>query len=157
MTNAIKEIIPGSQVTLHLKISLTDGTEAISTFEDEPLTLVMGDGQLQPGLELALYGLKPGDTEHLTLEAEQAYGLHDDQLVHRIPKSDFPADLQPELHQVISFSVPNGEETPGTILAIGSDQVTVDFNHPLAGHDIVFDARILSVGMPDPRLGDASV
>lgn len=150
MTDAIREIVPGSRVRLHLRISLSDGTEAISTFDDEPLSIVMGAGELQPGLELALYGLKPGDTEDLTLDAEQAYGLHDEQLVHRIPKSEFPAGLKPEKHQVISFRVPNGEETPGTVLAVEGDQVRVDFNHPLAGHDIRFEAKILSVGLPDP-------
>lgn len=156
MTESIQEIVPGSRVTLHLRISLTDGTEALSTFDDEPLTIVMGDGQLQPGLELALYGLKPGDTERLTLDAEQAYGLHDEQLVHVIPKADFPAELQPEPNQVISFSVPNGEDTPGTILAVEGDEVTVDFNHPLAGHDIRFDAEILSVAFPEPTTTDPS-
>ena len=157
MNNAIREIVPGSRVSLHLRISLTDGTEAIFTFDDEPLTIVMGEGHLQPGLELALYGLKVGDTENLTLDAEQAYGLHDDQLVHQIPRSEFPADLQPEKHQVINFSVPNGEETPGTVLAVEDDQVTVDFNHPLAGHDIRFEAKILSVGLPDPSAADKFV
>jgi FKBP-type peptidyl-prolyl cis-trans isomerase SlpA len=154
MSDVIREIVPGSRVSLHLRISLTDGTEAISTFGDEPLNIVMGEGHLQPGLELALYGLTAGDTEQLTLDAEQAYGLHDEQLVHQVPISDFPPDLQPERHQVIGFSVPNGEETPGTVLAVEGDQVTVDFNHPLAGHDILFEAKILSVGLPDPTAAD---
>ena len=47
------EILPGSTVSLHLAITLEDGTEAISTFGEEPVQLQMGDGTLQPGLELA--------------------------------------------------------------------------------------------------------
>ena len=46
---------------MHFSLSLTDGTEAFSTFENEPVSLVMGDGSLTDGMELALYGLSAGD------------------------------------------------------------------------------------------------
>ncbi|MGB5179855.1 MAG: FKBP-type peptidyl-prolyl cis-trans isomerase, partial [Gammaproteobacteria bacterium] len=56
-------ISPESTVTLHLSLSLEDGTVAESTFDDEPLTFTMGDGTLVEGLELGLYGLKAGATQ----------------------------------------------------------------------------------------------
>ena len=68
-------ISPGSTVTLHLSLTLEDGTVADSTFEGEPFTFVMGDGTLVSGLELALYGLYPGDTQRLELTPEQAFKL----------------------------------------------------------------------------------
>ena len=47
-----QEILPGCPVTLHLSIALEDGTEAVSTFGEDPIELQMGDGTLRPGLEL---------------------------------------------------------------------------------------------------------
>ena len=78
----------GSTVTLHLALTLEDGTVAESTFDDEPLTFTMGDGTLVRGLELGLYGLRPGDTQRLTLHPEQAFGLRDPDKVHRLPRTD---------------------------------------------------------------------
>ena len=46
---------------------------------------------------------------------------------------------------IVAFAMPDGEEFPGTIVAVGDKQVNVDFNHPLAGHEITFDVEILEV------------
>lgn len=130
---------------MHFSLALEDGTEAISTFAEEPFEFTMGDGSLQAGLELALYGLKAGDRQTLTLDPGQAYGLHDEDMVHEMLRSDFPAELQPEPGQIISFQAPNGEETPGMILEVTGDEVKVDFNHPLAGRRVIYKVQILEV------------
>lgn len=139
------EIGVSSTVTLHFSLSLTNGTEAISTFNEEPLTLQMGDGTFKAGMELALYGLKAGDEQTLTLTPEQAYGFADEELIHEMDISDFGEGFKPEAGQIIAFSMPNGEETPGAVLDVSDDIVKVDFNHPLSGHDVVFVVKILSV------------
>ncbi|MCB1788775.1 MAG: FKBP-type peptidyl-prolyl cis-trans isomerase, partial [Gammaproteobacteria bacterium] len=94
------QIVPGSRVTLHLSILLEDGTEAISTFGEEPLSVTMGDGTLQPGLELAIYGLAAGDQQTLNLLPEQAYGLRDLALIQQMPRTDFGAEFTPEPGQI---------------------------------------------------------
>jgi FKBP-type peptidyl-prolyl cis-trans isomerase SlpA len=142
------QVVPGAQVRLHLAINLEDGREAISTFGEEPLECVMGDGTLQPGLELALYGLSAGETQRLRLLPEQAFGLRDTGLIRHMPLSDFEAAFTPEVGQVIAFALPNGDEAAGTVLAVGQGQVEMDFNHPLAGHEIEFVVEILEVSAP---------
>jgi FKBP-type peptidyl-prolyl cis-trans isomerase SlpA len=142
------EILPGSAVTLHLRILLEDGSEVLSTFDEEPLSLVMGDGMLQPGLELALYGLKPRDTQTLNLMPDQAYGPRNPALIQQLPRTDFATDFEPERGQVIAFQLPDGEETAGIVLEVDEGRVEVDFNHPLAGHEITFSVEILEVGAP---------
>lgn len=146
--SADQQVLPGCPVTLHLSIALEDGTEALSTFGEDPVSLTVGDGTLQPGLELALYGLKAGDDQTLSLLAEQAYGLRDPALIHSLPMTDFDAGFVPEVGQVIAFSLPNGDEAPGVVLEVEEGRVEVDFNHPLAGHEIRFRAQILDVGPP---------
>ena len=137
------EIAPASRVTLHFALSLMDGSEALSTFEDEPLSFVMGDGSLPEGLELALYGLRRGDEQTLQLAPEQAFGFHDDTLVHQVPREGFPPNTEPG--QIIHFTTPAGDDTAGRVLELGPEQVRVDFNHPLAGHVVVFRVVILAV------------
>ena len=152
MSSHLREIVPGSAVTLHFSLSLPDGTEAISTFEEEPLKFNIGDRTFQPGLELGLYGLKAGDEQTLTLTPAQAYGDHEATLVQQMPLSDFDKDNQPEPDQVMSFMLADTEETMGIIREVGKDEVTVDFNHPLAGHEVIFKVHILEVGIPDPSV-----
>mgnify|MGYP001766017994 CR=1 FL=1 len=141
---------PGMRMRMHFALSLTDGRVAYSSFNEEPLELEWGDGTLRPGLELAVLGLKAGDEQTLTLLPEQAYGLHDAALVHDMPRSDFPDLVEPEVGQLIAFESPTGEETAGAILAVDADSVRIDFNHPLAGREVVFRVKILSVASQDP-------
>jgi len=136
---------PGSEVLMHFTLSLTDGTVADSTREGEPLRFVMGDGSLIEGLELVLYGLKQGDLQCLSIEPRDAFGFPDEENIHTMPRSEFPADIQLEAGLIIGFTTPSGEEVPGAIQEIKDDEVVVDFNHPLAGHEIVFDVEILEV------------
>jgi len=108
----------------------------------------MGDGTLQPGLELALYGLKAGETQTLNLLPDQAYGPRDPELIQFMPLTDFNAEFTPEAGQIIAFSLPNGEEAAGMVLDVEGGQVEVDFNHPLAGHEITFNVEIIRVSPP---------
>jgi len=135
----------GSTVTLHLALTLEDGTVAESTFGDEPLTFTMGDGTLVHGLELALYGLRPGDTQRLALYPEQAFGRHDPERLHRLPRTGMPADLELIPGNLIVFDTPEGEEIAGTLLSLDEDTLEVDLNHPLAGCRLVFDVEIIDV------------
>ena len=138
-------ISPGSTVTLHLSLTLKDGTVAESTFDDEPLTFTMGDGSLAAGLELGLYGLRPGDTQRLELYPEQAFGLRDPGKVHQLPRADFAAEMALDPGLIIGFNTPGGEELSGTIIAFDDATVEVDFNHPLAGRVVIFDVEIIAV------------
>jgi FKBP-type peptidyl-prolyl cis-trans isomerase SlpA len=135
----------GSTVTLHLALTLEDGTVAESTFGDEPLTFTMGDGTLVHGLELALYGLRPGDTQRLALYPEQAFGAHDPERVHRLLRAGMPADIELRPGNLVVFDTPEGEEIAGTLLSLDEDMLEVDLNHPLAGRRLVFDVEIIDV------------
>ena len=136
---------PGSEVLMHFTLSLADGTVADSTREGEPLRFVMGDGSLIEGLELVLYGLKQGDQQCLSIEPRDAFGFPDEENIHTMARSEFPEDIQLEVGQIIGFTTPSGEEVPGAIMEIKDEEVVVDFNHPLAGHEVIFDVEILEV------------
>jgi FKBP-type peptidyl-prolyl cis-trans isomerase SlpA len=141
----MNKINRNSIVTLYHRIGFSDGLVLEDTFDDEPLTLRLGSGELASGLELGILGLAEGDEQSLDIAPEVAFGYRDEDLVQRLARSDFDPDkpLQPGL--IIEFSTPTGETLPGTIIDIDDDAVTVDFNHPLAGHTVRYTVRIVSV------------
>lgn len=148
MCRPLDHIGPGSKVMLHFTIALEDGMVAESTFDDEPVEFVIGRGELQEGLERALYGLKTGDNQTFTILPEQGFGLRDARAEQLLARDEFPAQIPIEPGVIIEFTTPRGDEVPGTIKAITHDQVNVDFNHPLAGHKIKFTVKILAVSNP---------
>ena len=143
-----------SLLLMHYSIALTNGTEIESSFDDEPVEVGMGSGVLTEGMELALYGLKTGDRQTLTLTPEQGFGLRDEDNIHMMPVSDFPDDLKPESGLVFEFETPGGEDILGTVLAVKSDSAEVDFNHPLAGQPLVFTVEILDINNAHAKIGD---
>lgn len=139
------EINMQSLVLLHYSIGLTNGTEIESSFEDDPVEITMGKEQLTEGMELAIYGLKEGDKQTLTLTPEQGFGLRDEDNIHDMALTDFPDDLKPESGITYVFGTPEGEDVPGTVQSVGEDSAEVDFNHPLAGQSLVFTVEILGI------------
>ncbi len=139
------KIIPGSCISMHFSLSLPDGTEAVSTFGEAPLDFTVGDGTLSEGLELALFGLRPGTDQTLRIDGSDAYGPRDATNIHTVPLKHFPPNLEPEPGQIIAFSTPEGGEIPGAVLEVGEREAQVDFNHPLAGREVIFRTLILTV------------
>lgn len=139
------EINMHSLVLMHYSITLTNGTEIESSFDEEPMEVKMGQGDLTEGMELAIFGLKEGDTQTLTLTPEQGFGVRDEDNIHPMPLSDFPDEIKAETGMTYMFGTPEGDDIPGTVLAIHDDVADVDFNHPLAGHELVFSVQILGV------------
>ncbi len=139
------EIYMHSQVLMHYRITLTNGEIIENSFDDEPVEITMGHGDLSDGMELALVGLKAGDSQTLTLTAEQGFGLRDEDNIHDMPFTDFPQALTPETGLTYAFESPEGDEIPGTILSLDKTAAKIDFNHPLAGHEIVFTVNIIAI------------
>jgi len=133
---------------MHFALRLADGMLVESSFDDEPVSFVVGDGTLDRGLELALLGLVADDKQTLTLMPGQAFGRRDEAALQRVPKAQFAEDMLLEQGQIIGFSSEDGEEVAGAIIEIEDDHVQVDFNHPLAGREIEFEVHILAVENP---------
>jgi len=142
------QITIGSRVTMHFSLKLTDGMLVESSFDDQPLSFVVGDGTLDRGLELALIGLREGDHQVLILMPGQAFGMRDEKAIQLVEKSRFPADMRLEPGQIVGFSGADGEEIAGAVLEVHDQQVKVDFNHPLAGREIIFESLIVEVTNP---------
>lgn len=141
----VKTVQENSQVEITFKLSLLDGTLVEKTEEDEVFAFQIGDGQFLNNLDELLIGLEVGTTGKFTLMPEQAFGLPDPVNFQTMPKTDFPKDMPLEEGYVIGFNTPTGEEVPATIYDVKDDDVVIDFNHPLAGQVIVFEAKIEAI------------
>ena len=134
-----------SQIVMHYSITLTNGSLIESSFDDDPVKITMGNDDITDGMELAIVGLKEGDSQTLTLTPEQGFGMRDEDNIHDMPLSGFPAALSPEPGLSYSFESPDGDEIPGTVVSVKTDTAEIDFNHPLAGHEIIFTVNIVGV------------
>ncbi len=142
-------IAPGSRVSLHFSLSLTDGTLAEASAPGKPWTVTVGSGDLFEALERCLLGLRAGERRRCEIPAQEAFGPVRDDAIHTLPRSAFPSELGVEVGQVIGFTTPAGQEIPGRVLNVTETEVTVDFCHPLAGHNLVFEVEILAVEPAD--------
>ena len=134
-----------SFLTLHYRITLDDGTEAVSTFDLSPATLQMGGGQLSENLERCLLGLQAGDTRAWRLAPEEAFGAHNPRLVERIARSALPPGIELKENTLVEFGAPNGGGFAGFCRELDEGSALFDFNHPLAGKTITFEVRIIGV------------
>ena len=137
------QIETGRSVTLHFSLVLEDGHIIDSNFESVPATFAVGDGYLLPGFESTLMGLVNGDEREFTIPPEQAFGQHNPQNVQAVERGNFD---QEELELGAMFSFQNGDgELPGVIVDVDENEVMIDFNHPLAGKNIIFQVKIIDI------------
>ena len=135
---------PGTRVTLTFKLALPAG-DVIDSTGDELATFEVGDGSLLPGFESVMYGMKAGDSAELPIAAEQGFGLPNDENVHMMKRALFEVSQDLVEGLVVSFGDGEGGERPGVVNRLFDDLVEVNFNHPLAGQDLVFSVQIKQV------------
>ncbi|WP_438862967.1 FKBP-type peptidyl-prolyl cis-trans isomerase [Neptunicella sp.] len=135
-----------SRVVLHFDLKLQDGSAADSTrVNNKPAQLKMGDGSLTANFEKCLLGLKAGDKKEFSLTADDAFGQPNPDNIHHMSRSRFGQDTPAEAGMIIAFTQPDGTEIPGIVRDVAGDSVTIDFNHPLAGQDVIFAVEILEI------------
>jgi len=137
----------GKRITLHFSVFLAEGNVLLDTTRErpEPVSFVMGDGSLIPGFEKAITGLKAGDRRSMTIPAAKAFGDWNPDNVQTFMRSYFSADMVLEPGLVVSFADKAKAELPGVVKELKDETVVVDFNHPLAGRDLVFEVDIIRV------------
>ena len=113
-----------------------------SSLEREPLTFLVGHGQMIPGFEAEVLGAEMGEKRTFTLEPERAYGHREEERVMAMPIGDFPEEI--EIGMTFQAEV-QGQSMPFEIITINEETVDCDFNHPMAGKTLTFDVEIVSI------------
>lgn len=125
---------------IHYTLTDNSGMVLDSSQGREPLHYIQGIGNLIPGMEEGLEGKIKGDKFKLTIAPEKGYGVKDDKLTQKVPRSAFGAQ---KIEKGMQFQTNHGQVV--TITEIGLSEITVDANHPLAGVTLNFDVEVISV------------
>lgn len=144
--SSVQTVRPDSYLTLHYRLSDSEGNEFVSTFDLSPATLQMGSGQLAAPLENCLVGLPANQRQVFQLDSSEAFGEYNPNLVERIARSALPADVELKENSLIEFGVPDGGAGFAGFLRELSDTTALfDFNHPLAGKPIRFEVEVIGI------------
>lgn len=140
----------GNKVTLDYEGRLESGEIFDSSThgdQNHPLTFEVGSGQVIPGFDNAVLGMKIGEEKEFSIEPENAYGPRDERLMQKVPKDKLPPapegfELKPGM--VLGMRTPQGD-IPVKIAEVDSDTITLDMNHPLAGKKLIFKIKVLKI------------
>ncbi len=136
-------------VAVHYTLTV-DGNVADKSQEGAPLEFIIGSGMILPKFEEAIMNKEAGEAVAFTLEAADGYGeIHPEAIVD-LPRTIFCTESG-ELAEmvvvgnVLPMSSADGQQMPGTVVAIGEETVKMDFNHPMAGKTLNFEVEVVSV------------
>ena len=137
-------------VKIHYTLTDDDG-EVLDTSEGrEPLEYLHGVGGIVPGLESVLEGKSIGDQIKVSVPPEDAYGEHDENLLHEVERSRFEGIDDLELGMQFQVDTDNGPMVV-TVVEITDENVTVDGNHELAGVLLNFDVTVRGIRDATPE------
>ena len=146
---------PGSFLTLHYRMAGPDGQDIISTFGGKPATLSLGAGELSPAIEQRLLGMAEGARSTFALPAGVAFGDRNPELIQWVARKLLnelgDPDEKYQVGDVVQFPTPDGQgQYAGAVQQVGGtggngESVQFDFNHPLAGQPVTFEAHVIGV------------
>jgi FKBP-type peptidyl-prolyl cis-trans isomerase SlyD len=107
----------------------------------QPLEFITGKGQIIPGLEKELVGMKEGESKKIVVPAAEAYGEVNPEAKQTLPREQFEGiDLKKGM--ALYGQGEDGQTVQVTVVDFDDNTVTIDFNHPLAGKDLEFDVTV---------------
>jgi FKBP-type peptidyl-prolyl cis-trans isomerase SlyD len=137
-------IAKDSVVSIDYTLTDSDGTVLDSSKGQKPLEYLHGSGNIIPGLEEALEGKGTGDSFKVSVPPEKGYGTRNEALSQKVPRKMFDSKTEIKPGMRFHAEAEHGEHTV-TVIAVDSENITVDANHPLAGKILNFDVKITGV------------
>mgnify|MGYP001606170277 CR=1 FL=1 len=134
----------GTTVRIDYTLTVDDGVVDSSDGRG-PLTYVHGQGEIVPGLERQLAGLKAGDVRDIAVSPEEGYGAANPEAFVEIPKTQLPQDVAPKVGMMLQGMSQQGTPFRATIHEINKKTVTLNLNHPLAGKALAFHVTVVDV------------
>ena len=152
MTSPVPTVAPGSFLTLHYRLAGPDGGDVVNTFDDKPATLSLGSGELSPAIETRLIGLPEGTRTTLQLDAGEAFGPRNPEMLQRVALKLLRELGDPDetwnVGDVVQFPTPDGQGSfAGVVRELdpAGEWALFDFNHPLAGQPVTFEVQLIGV------------
>ncbi|GAB4246032.1 MAG: peptidylprolyl isomerase [Ekhidna sp.] len=134
------------KVKVHYTGKLTTGEVFDSSEGRDPLEFTVGGGQMIKGFDAAVNGMELNEKKTVTIPSQEAYGDKRDDLIQEVPKSQLPEEMSPEVGQKLVATNDLGHQTYVSVTEVSEESITVDANHELAGHDLVFEIELVEIG-----------
>jgi len=144
----------GDRIKLHFKILDEEG-EMISSTEmegGEPIRFTAGQGQMMPGIENSIVGMKVGETKTVKVDPEDAFGPVLEENIVKIPNERLPEGVG-----VGAILRMGAKGFPVRVTEMGETEATLDMNHPLAGKKLQFELNLVDAAVAPPALKELSV
>ena len=138
-----KDVVVSMEYTLHV-----DNEEIDSSKGQDPLQFLVGHGNIISGLEREMMGMKVGESKDVVIQPGDAYGEFDDQAFMEVPRGQFPKDMPLEEGLELTVKDDSGQSRYARVDIIDGDIVTLNFNHPLAGDELHFNVKVISLREP---------
>ncbi len=131
---------------LSIEYTLKDansGEQLDTNVGKSPLEFITNKGQIIPGLETKLIEMAVGDSGDVMVEPKDAYGEYNDEAVQALPREQFAGiDLVEGMN--LYGTSENNETVQVTVKSFDDKEVTIDYNHPMAGRTLMFTVAILA-------------
>ncbi len=138
----------GDTVTVTYEGMLEDGSIFDACDETSPLTFVLGENEVLPGLELAVLGMQEGDRKTVTVPPEQGYGTRRPHLVDEVAIEALPSGLDLQAGGRLEVEAEDGTLFQLSIVSRNEETVTLDANHPLAGRSLILQIELVAISRP---------
>ena len=125
-----------------------DDEEIDSSKGQEPLQFLAGHGNIISGLEREMIGMKVGESKDVVIQPADAYGEFDEEAFMAVPRGAFPSDIPVEEGAELTVKDDAGNSRYARIDAVEGDNVTLNFNHPLAGDELHFNVKVVALREP---------
>jgi len=146
------KLVIADDVVVTLKYSVSVADQVVeSSADDSPIQFIQGRGDVIPGLENALYGLSVGDQKEFNVAPEDGYGEVDPDAIAKIPKAEFPPEIPLQPGVELRLKNEQGDELEAQIVAVEDEIVRLNFNHPLAGKELLFAVQVLDIRRATPE------
>lgn len=135
-------------VTLAFVGKLDNGEIFITIDEKDPLQTRIGQSDLPPTVEQAIVGMKVGERRKIRVSPEEGFGPRQKALLQTLDSQQMVDTLQPKPGMILSLKVDKDgveQKVPATVISVEGAKVTVDYNHPLAGHHLTYDLTLLDI------------
>ncbi len=137
----------GLVVSMDYKLTV-DGEVLDSSDDAGPLQFLAGYGNIIPGLENEMMGMKIGDSKNVTVQPADGYGEFEDDAFIDVPRTEFPADMELEEGMELHVTDEDGNHQAAYVAEFDDKTVKLDFNHPLAGAVLEFFVKVVSIREP---------
>ncbi len=114
--------------------------------ENKPMTVTLGNSDLPPSVENVILTMNEGETRRVRVPPEEGYGARQKDLLQTIDNQQMVDRLHPKPGMILSLKAEKEGETqpiPATVMSVDGSVITVDYNHPLAGHHLTYDIVLL--------------